>query len=138
MRRATQCLLFATAFLCVAAAHVWMIWMAPNALSFSEGHVHTDNAVMPLMGKHMLDKGEFPIFYYGQHYMGSLEPLLVAAGFTLFGKSNVVLLAVPLVFALALVPLIFLVAFFLLETILVLRVLGEVRPMCKCMSKFLD
>ena len=30
-----------------------------------------------------------------------------------------------------LVPLIFLVAFFILEAILVLRVLGEVRPMCK-------
>jgi hypothetical protein len=31
-----------------------------------------------------------------------------------------------------LVPLIFLVAFFILEAILVLRILGEVRPMCKC------
>lgn len=34
-----------------------------------------------------------------------------------------------------LVPLIFLVLFFLLETILVLRVLGEVRPMCECCRK---
>jgi hypothetical protein len=33
-----------------------------------------------------------------------------------------------------LVPLIFLVAFFILEAILVLRVLGEVRPMCKCQT----
>ena len=30
-----------------------------------------------------------------------------------------------------LVPLVFLVVYFLLETVLVLRVLGEVRPMCK-------
>ena len=30
-----------------------------------------------------------------------------------------------------LVPLVFLVVFFLLETVLVLRVLGEIRPMCK-------
>ena len=33
-----------------------------------------------------------------------------------------------------LVPLVFLVVYFLLETVLVLRVLGEVRPMCKCNS----
>ena len=30
-----------------------------------------------------------------------------------------------------LMPLVFLVVFFVLETVLVLRVLGEVRPMCK-------
>jgi len=35
-----------------------------------------------------------------------------------------------------LVPLIFLVAFFILEAILVLRILGEVRPMCKCHIAF--
>ena len=33
-----------------------------------------------------------------------------------------------------LVPLVFLVVFFLLEAVLVLRVLGEVRPMCKSME----
>src|SRR5262245_39221178 len=81
MKRATRRLLFATVFLCVATVHVWMIWMAPNALSFSEGHVHTDNAVMPLMAKHMLDRGEFPIFYYGQDWFGSLPALVHAAVF---------------------------------------------------------
>lgn len=33
-----------------------------------------------------------------------------------------------------LVPLIFLVIFFVLEAVLVLKVLGEIRPMCKCRS----
>ena len=59
--------------------------MAPNALSFSEGHVHTDNAVMPLMGKHMLDRGEFPIFYYGQDWFGSLPAVVHAAVFLTLG-----------------------------------------------------
>ena len=38
-------------FLCVAGAHIWMIWMAPSALSFSVRHIHTDNAVMPPDGQ---------------------------------------------------------------------------------------
>jgi hypothetical protein len=33
-----------------------------------------------------------------------------------------------------LVPLIFVVLYFVLESVLVLRVLGEIRPMCKCRS----
>lgn len=35
-----------------------------------------------------------------------------------------------------LVPLVFLVIFFVLETVLVLKVLGEIRPMCKPASQF--
>src|SRR5262245_2131916 len=85
MRVARSRLLLVATFLCVAAAHVWMIWMAPNALSFSEGHVHTDNAVMPLIGKHMLDRGDFPVFYYGQDWFGSLPALVHAAVFLTLG-----------------------------------------------------
>ena len=81
-------LLLVATFLCVAAVHVWMVWMAPNALSFSEGHVHTDNAVMPLMGKHLLDRGEFPIFYYGQDWFGSLPAVVHAAVFLTLGGSH--------------------------------------------------
>ena len=59
--------------------------MAPNALSFSVRHVHTDNAVMPMMGKHILEKGEFPIFYYGQDWFGSLSAVVHAAVFLVLG-----------------------------------------------------
>ena len=76
---------FAAIFLCVAAAHVWMIWMAPTAFTFSPQHVHTDNAVMLLMGKHILEKGEFPIFYYGQNWFGSLSALVHAGVFLALG-----------------------------------------------------
>jgi hypothetical protein len=72
-------------FLCVAGSHIWMIWMAPNALSFSLRHVHTDNAVILMMGKHILEKGEFPLFYYGQHWFGSLSAVVHAAVFLVLG-----------------------------------------------------
>jgi len=71
--------------LCVAAAHIWLIWMAPTALSFSVRHVHTDNAVILLMAKHMLDKGEFPVFYYGQNWFGSLSAMIHAAVYLVLG-----------------------------------------------------
>src|SRR5262245_43464912 len=79
--RRTELLLFTAVFLGVAGAHIWMIWMAPTAFTFSPGHVHTDNAVMLLMGKHILEKAEFPIFYYGQDWFGSLSALVHAAVF---------------------------------------------------------
>ena len=84
MRR-SPLLLPVAVFLCVAGAHVWTIWMAPNALSFSPSHVHTDNAVVLMMAKHMLEKREFPIFYYGQDWFGSLSAVVHAAVFFLLG-----------------------------------------------------
>jgi hypothetical protein len=59
--------------------------MAPTALSFSTDHLHTDNAVMLMMAKHMLEKGEFPIFYYGQSWFGSLSAVAHAGVFLLLG-----------------------------------------------------
>ena len=85
MSRRGRRLLPAAVFLCVAGAHVWMIWMAPTALSFSVRHIHTDNAVILLMGKHMREKGEFPIFYYGQDWFGSLSAMVHAGVFLVLG-----------------------------------------------------
>jgi hypothetical protein len=44
------------------------------------------------MGRHILH-GEFPIFFYGQKYMGSLEAHLGALGFALGGATPLVLTA---------------------------------------------
>jgi F5/8 type C domain len=85
MRRRDELGLLAAVSLAVAGAHVWMIWMAPTALSFSPRHIHTDNAVMLMMAKHVLEKGEFPIFYYGQDWFGSLSALIHAAVFLVLG-----------------------------------------------------
>lgn len=45
----------------------------------------SDEATIGLMGKHILDSGELPIFFYGQHYMGPLEAYLAAGAFALLG-----------------------------------------------------
>lgn len=70
--------------------------------------IDSDEAIVGLMGKHIVEGGDIPTFYYGQHYMGSLEPLLAAYLFKFFGISVYALRAVPLFFYLLLFPLIYL------------------------------
>jgi 4-amino-4-deoxy-L-arabinose transferase-like glycosyltransferase len=55
------------------------IWLIAKAFPFN-----SDEAIVGLMAKHIL-KGELPIFFYGQSYMGSFDAYLVAFGFLLFG-----------------------------------------------------
>lgn len=47
----------------------------------------SDEAVIYLMASHIADKGEHPIFFYGQYYMGSFEAYFEAILFRLFGFS---------------------------------------------------
>jgi 4-amino-4-deoxy-L-arabinose transferase-like glycosyltransferase len=47
---------------------------------------HSDEAIVALMARHML-QGEFPVFFYGQAYMGSLNAMSTAAGFVVMGES---------------------------------------------------
>ena len=47
---------------------------------------NADEAIVGLMARHIL-AGERPVFFYGQSYMGSLDALLVALGFALFGQA---------------------------------------------------
>lgn len=67
-----------------------------------------DEAIVGLMAKHLLEGGETPIFYYGQHYMGSFEALIAALLFNWFGASATVLKMVPLIFSVLLIPLTYL------------------------------
>jgi 4-amino-4-deoxy-L-arabinose transferase-like glycosyltransferase len=46
-----------------------------------------DQAINGLMARHIL-LGEFPIFFYGQEYCGSIEAYLVSTVFFLFGSSR--------------------------------------------------
>jgi 4-amino-4-deoxy-L-arabinose transferase-like glycosyltransferase len=46
---------------------------------------HADEAIVALMARHIL-QGKWPTFFYGQAYMGSLDALLTALGFALFGE----------------------------------------------------
>jgi 4-amino-4-deoxy-L-arabinose transferase-like glycosyltransferase len=47
---------------------------------------NSDEAIVGLMANHIL-KGENPIFFYGQAYMGSLDGYIVAGFFALLGNS---------------------------------------------------
>jgi hypothetical protein len=66
--------------------------------------IDSDEAIVGLMGKHILDGVRpIPIFYYGQHYMGSLEAIMASASFYLFGTTPFALQLVPLVWSLGLI-----------------------------------
>ncbi|MDH3327705.1 MAG: hypothetical protein OEM01_00550 [Desulfobulbaceae bacterium] len=58
-----------------------------------------DTSTVGLMGLHILE-GEFPLFYYGQNYMGALEAYTAALMFSIFGVSTVSLSMAPISFAL--------------------------------------
>lgn len=69
-----------------------------------------DEAIVGLMGKHILEGRNIPVFYYGQHYMGSLEAIMASVSFFLFGMTPFTLQLVPLVWSLLLIPVVFLLA----------------------------
>ncbi|HSR47598.1 MAG TPA: hypothetical protein VLL77_06365, partial [Anaerolineales bacterium] len=61
---------------------------------------NADEAVVGLMARHVL-QGDLPIFFYGQAYLGSLDALLVAAGFAVSGPSVLVIRVVQVAIYLA-------------------------------------
>ena len=61
-------------------------------------HSNADEGTMGIMAMHILYKGEHPIFFYGQNYMGTLEAYLGSAFFYLFGISVFTLRLAPLFF----------------------------------------
>lgn len=58
--------------------------------------VDSEEAIVGLMAKHILDGHGFPTFYYGKSFIGTLEPLLIAGMFELFGSTIFALKLVPL------------------------------------------
>jgi hypothetical protein len=52
----------------------------------------SDEGTMGIMGIHIAFHGEWPIFFYGQGYMGAFEAYLAAIMFRLFGVSTFTLL----------------------------------------------
>jgi 4-amino-4-deoxy-L-arabinose transferase-like glycosyltransferase len=57
----------------------------------SQTHVHSDEAIIGLMGKHILEGRHFPFFMYGQPYNAGAawEAYLASAAFALFGVGVV-------------------------------------------------
>src|SRR6266851_9244512 len=73
----------------------------------------SDEGTLGLMALHIAYRGEYPIFFYGQGYMGTLEAYLAAFLYHLFGPSLFVL-RLGLIILLAL----FFVSTYLLTTLL--------------------
>jgi hypothetical protein len=100
-----------------AWSDIW-IWIAIfigiavrfDYLLASNWQLDSDEAIVGLMAKHVADGEPLPVFYYGQHYMGSLEPFLVSLYYRLFGFGIFGLKIVPLIFAVGLIPLAYLIA----------------------------
>ena len=86
-------------FLFVAAARFAVLFA-------SQTHVHSDEAIIGLMGKHILEGRHFPFYMYGQPYNAGAawEAYLAAVAFALFGvavvplKSCIVILSLVCLF----------------------------------------
>jgi len=51
-------------------------------------NLNLDSGVVALMAKHMAEGGSLPVFFYGQAYMGSLEPAVSAFFCKVFGVTG--------------------------------------------------
>ncbi len=60
-----------------------------------------DPSVVALMARHMAELREFPVFFYGQAYMGSLEPMASALVMRLLGPTGFAVNLGPVLFAVA-------------------------------------
>ncbi len=64
-------------------------------LSIGAFPFNSDEATVGLMARHILE-GKWPVFFYGQAYMGSLDATLIALGFRLFGSEIFVIRTVQI------------------------------------------
>jgi len=64
------------------------------------GEIDGDEAIVGLMARHIAFLGEFPVFYWGQPYLGSLEAFSAAVLFRLFDSSTLLLKLVPTAYSL--------------------------------------
>ena len=63
------------------AIRIWLIYLNWPLLDSDEG-------TMGLMGMHIILKGETPIFFYHQNYMGAAEAYIAAFIFHFFGATS--------------------------------------------------
>jgi hypothetical protein len=89
-----------------ASAIDWRFWALLALFGLVVGlhlvtpRLDSDQAITGLMGLHIL-RGEFPIFFWGQHHAGVPESYGAAVTFTLLGVSRFALSLVPALAALA-------------------------------------
>ncbi|PKN83741.1 MAG: hypothetical protein CVU46_16225 [Chloroflexi bacterium HGW-Chloroflexi-8] len=83
---------FATLFLLFLIFFIWRLVL----LKMDYFPFNSDEAIVGLMGKHIID-GERPLFFYGQSYMGSLDAYFVALSFLIFGEKVIAIRIVQIV-----------------------------------------
>ena len=57
----------------------------------------SDSSVIGLMARHILQRENLPVFFYGYGYTGSFKAFLTAPVFRLFGSSNLILVIVQII-----------------------------------------
>ncbi|GAC1435437.1 MAG: hypothetical protein NVS4B1_16250 [Ktedonobacteraceae bacterium] len=81
--------------------------------------LNSDEGTMGIMALHIFSRGEHPIFFYGQNYMGATEAYLGAALFHVFGPS-----LFTLRLGLILLFIVFLISTYLVASILYTKAVG--------------
>ena len=56
-------------------------------LRFDESYFDSDQAIVGLMAKHLLEGRAFPLFFYGQEYMLGVESWVMAPVFAVYRSS---------------------------------------------------
>ncbi len=85
-------------WLCLLAALLLRVWLIVR----TGGVIDGDEALVGIQAERILH-GQFPTYFYGQPYMGSLETYLVALLFALFGASVWTLRAEPTLLSLLII-----------------------------------
>lgn len=85
-------------WICLLAALLVRLWLVYH----TRGVVDGDEALLGIQAEHIL-RGEHPVYFYGQAYMGSLEAYLTALLFAIIGPSVWALRAEPTLLSLLLV-----------------------------------
>jgi hypothetical protein len=84
--------------LCLAVAVVLRAWLTIHTQGFIDG----DEALVGIQAQNIL-QGQFPVYFYHQPYMGSLEAYIMALIFAIAGSSTWTLRAEPTLLTLAVV-----------------------------------
>lgn len=90
---------------------VFLLIRLPILFTFGQ-HLDGDESVVGIMAKHIIEKGERPLAYYGQSYGGGhlIEAYTAAFLFRIFGISAAALKLIPLLFSLGIILLAFYLA----------------------------
>ncbi len=97
-RTARPVLRYAPLWFALLVSVVIRTWLVVH----TNGVIDGDEAVVAIQAQHIL-RGEFPLYFYGQAYMGSLEAYLIALVFAVAGSSVWTLRAEPILLSLLLV-----------------------------------